>query len=122
MITVGYVRLSKEDENRKSNSIENQKLIISQYAEKHGIEIQSWYEDNNISGYLSERPAFQRLLQDLKVDIDTVIVKDLSRLGRKNSMVLSVLDYMAEQGKQMIAIDNHYDSLKNDDDTLGITT
>lgn len=122
MFAVGYVRLSRDDENKKSNSIENQKLIINQYAQKHNIQINKWYGDDNISGYISERPGFKQMMQDLENTVDTVLIKDLSRLGRKNSLVLTVLDDMAEKGKRLIAIDNNYDSFVDDDSILGITT
>ena len=38
-------------------SIENQKLIISQYADDHGVKIDRWYEDDGISGYIFDRPG-----------------------------------------------------------------
>ena len=66
-------------------SIENQKLIISQYAADHGIAIDRWYEDDGISGYVFDRPGFQQMMADLDHDIDTVYVKDFSRLGRHNA-------------------------------------
>lgn len=47
----GYVRLSKDDERQHSVSIEHQKLIISQYAAKHQIRVDRWYEDDGYSGY-----------------------------------------------------------------------
>ena len=53
-----YLRLSHED-TEKSNSIENQRYIIEQYAKKNGFEIVKEYIDNGISGLLQNRPAFQ---------------------------------------------------------------
>ena len=54
-------------------SIENQKLIISQYADDHGVKIDRWYEDDGISGYIFDRPGFQQMMADLDKDIDTNI-------------------------------------------------
>lgn len=119
---VGYVRLSRDDDRRNYVSIENQKLIISQYAQQNHMAIDRWYEDDGISGYIFERPGFDQLMKDLDKDIDTVIVKDFSRLGRHNAKVLLLLDEFQERGKHLIAIDDHYDSENPEDDTVGIKT
>ena len=59
---------------------------------------------------------------DLYQDIDTVFVKDFSRLGRHNAKVLLLLDEFQEQGKRLIVIDDNYDSSDSEDDTIGIKT
>jgi DNA invertase Pin-like site-specific DNA recombinase len=121
-MNVGYVRLSKDDDKRNYVSIENQKLIISQYAAEQNMTIDRWYEDDGVSGYIFDRPGFNQLMNDLDSKINTIIVKDFSRLGRHNAKVLLLLDEFQEKGKQFIAIDDHYDSLSQEDDTIGITT
>ncbi len=118
----GYVRLSRDDGQKHYVSIENQKLIISQYAAQQGMVIDRWYEDDGFSGYTMERPAFCRLIADLSVDVGTVLVKDFSRLGRHNARVLLLLDEFLEKGKRLIAIDDGYDSLNPEDDIIGIKT
>lgn len=118
----GYVRLSRDDDRRNYVSIENQKLIISQYAERNNMTIDRWYEDDGISGYIFDRPGFNQLMKDFDKDIDTIIVKDFSRLGRHNAKVLLLLDEFQERGKHFIAIDDHYDSENPEDDTVGIKT
>ncbi len=45
-MNAGYVRLSRDDDKRNYVSIENQKLIINQYAADHGVVIDRWYEDD----------------------------------------------------------------------------
>lgn len=121
-MNAGYVRLSKDDDRRNYSSIENQKLIISQYAAGQSLTIDRWYEDDGVSGYLFDRPGFARLMEDLHKDIDTVFVKDFSRLGRHNAKTLLLLDDLKEQGKHLIIIDDHYDNQTSADDTIGITT
>lgn len=121
-MTAGYVRLSKDDDKRNYSSIENQKLIIRQYAEEHSLVVDRWYEDDGISGYLFDRPDFSRLIRDLDNDIETVLVKDFSRLGRHNAKILLLLEHFREQDKRLIAIDDHYDSKNSEDDLIGITT
>lgn len=121
-MNAGYVRLSRDDDKRNYVSIENQKLIISQYAAEQNIRIHRWYEDDGISGYVFDRPGFSQLMEDLDKDIDTVFVKDFSRLGRHNAKVLLLLDEFRERGKHLIVIDDSYDSRNPEDDTIGIKT
>ncbi len=121
-MNAGYVRLSRDDDKRNYTSIENQKLIINQYATEHGRVIDRWYEDDGVSGYLFDRPGFGQLMADLDRDIDTVYVKDFSRLGRHNAKVLLLLDEFQEREKHLIVIDDHYDSMDSCDDTIGIKT
>ncbi len=109
-MNAGYVRLSRDDDKRNYVSIENQKLIINQYATERGIVIDRWYKDDGVSGYIFDRPGFNQLMEDLDKDIDTVFVKDFSRLGRHNAKVLLLLDDFQERGKHLIVIDDNYDS------------
>ena len=121
-MNAGYVRLSRDDDHKNYVSIENQKLIINQYAADHGVVIDRWYEDDGISGYIFDRPGFQQMMADLDKDIDTVYVKDFSRLGRHNAKVLLLLDEFQERRKHLIVIDDNYDSMDSSDDTIGIKT
>ena len=121
-MNAGYVRLSKDDDKKNYVSIENQKLIIHQYAADHGIVIDRWYEDDGISGYVFDRPGFQQMISDLNHDLDAVYVKDFSRLGRHNAKVLLLLDEFQERGKHLVVIDDNYDSMEPVDDTIGIKT
>lgn len=121
-MNAGYVRLSRDDDHKNYVSIENQKLIINQYAANHGAVIDRWYEDDGISGYIFDRPGFQQMMADLDRDVDTVYVKDFSRLGRHNAKVLLLLDEFQERGKHLIVIDDNYDSMDSSDDTIGIKT
>jgi DNA invertase Pin-like site-specific DNA recombinase/ssDNA-binding Zn-finger/Zn-ribbon topoisomerase 1 len=95
LITALYCRLSVEDikdENGKkkrnideSNSISNQKQILSDYAKKHGYTNTMFFVDDGISGTSFDRSDFnrmQRMVEEGKVG--TIIVKDLSRFGREH--------------------------------------
>lgn len=122
-MTVGYVRLSRDDDKRNYTSIENQKLIISQYAAERGWVISEWYEDDGYSGYTFDRPDYKRMMEDLDKGIERILVKDFSRLGRHNARVLLLLDELKEREKQLIVIDDNYDSLsENEDSIIGIKT
>lgn len=123
----GYVRLSRDDDRQHYSSIENQKLIILQFAQANGLTIDCWFEDDGISGYHFNRPQFQEMmcfLSEKKGDhtIDTIIIKDFSRLGRHNAKVLLLLDELKEKGCRLIAVDDNYDSFDTDDDIIGIKT
>ena len=81
-----YLRLSKEEfsNEKESNSITNQKLIIDNYLKEHKeYALVDYYIDDGYSGTNFNRPEFQRMLKDIKnKKIDVIIIKDLSRLGR----------------------------------------
>jgi site-specific DNA recombinase len=121
-MVVGYVRLSRDDDKKNYVSIENQKLIINQFAANMNTVIDRWYEDDGFSGYSFNRPGFKQLLSDLDKDVDVVIAKDLSRIGRHNAKVLLLLDDFKEHDKRLIIIDDDYDSIEDEDDIIGIKT
>ena len=81
-----YLRLSKEEfsNEKESNSITNQKLIIDNYLKEHKeYLLVDYYIDDGYSGTSFNRPEFQRMLEDIKnKKIDVIVIKDLSRLGR----------------------------------------
>ena len=80
-----YIRLSREDgDKEESSSVTNQRDILTRFInENENFVIVDEYVDDGFTGTNFNRPAFQKLLQDIKIGkIDTVITKDLSRLGR----------------------------------------
>lgn len=81
-----YLRLSKEEYNneKESNSITNQRQIIDNYLKEHKeYRLVDYYIDDGYSGTNFDRPEFKRMLEDIKnKEIDIIIIKDLSRLGR----------------------------------------
>ena len=85
-IAVAYYRLSREEsQNAESSSIANQRSIVRDYCERNGILLKPEYEfvDDGYSGATFDRPGFNKMLETLKLGIaNTVITKDLSRLGR----------------------------------------
>lgn len=73
-----YARLSRDDERfGESVSIENQKLMLTQYCEQQGWTISDYYVDDGWTGTNFNRPDFQRLIDDVQnKQINLVIVKD----------------------------------------------
>ena len=84
LITALYCRLSQEDMREgESLSIENQKLMLKDFADKNGFRNCQYYVDDGFSGVDKTRPEYVRMLQDVENGlVGTVIVKDQSRLGR----------------------------------------
>ena len=79
-----YLRLSREDEEKgESQSIANQREYLRQYASARGWSVAAIYTDDGYTGTNFDRPGFLRLLADVEAGrINTVLTKDLSRLGR----------------------------------------
>ena len=112
-ITALYCRLSRDDELQgDSNSIKNQKMILQKYAEDNGFRNITTFVDDGYSGTNFNRPDWQRLMQ--LVDdglVGTIIVKDMSRLGRdylKVGMYTEIVFPNADV--RFIAINNGVDS------------
>ena len=115
-ITALYCRLSQDDgRDGDSNSIVNQREILSQYARSNGFHNTQFFVDDGISGTTFDRPDFQRMQRMIENgEIGTVIVKDLSRFGRN---YLDVGEYLEIKyptlGVRFIAIQENVDTLKN---------
>ena len=82
--TAIYIRLSKEDGSiGESESITNQRSLLNGFAEKHRLSIAAEFIDDGVSGTSFDRPNFNRMIEAiLAKQINMVITKDLSRLGR----------------------------------------
>ena len=118
-ITALYQRLSRDDELQgESNSISNQKRILQTYAREKGFTNTRCYTDDGWSGTNFDRPGFQEMLSDIQAGkIGTVIVKDLSRLGRNYLQVGMYTDVLfVEKGVRFIAINDQVDSSQGDND------
>ncbi len=108
-----YSRLSREDGDKmESDSIRNQKDLISDYATQRGFRIVEEYVDDGYSGTNFDRPRFQKMMEDVKKGkINCIIVKDLSRLGRNYIETGRYLEKIFPFLKvRFIAINDHYDS------------
>ena len=113
LITALYPRLSKDDELQgESNSISNQKRILEAYAKQNGFTNLRWYTDDGYSGANFQRPGFQSMLADIEAGkVGTVIVKDMSRLGRNYLQVGFYTEMLFPQkGVRFIAVNDNVDS------------
>lgn len=112
-ITAIYCRLSRDDGTEtESNSIGNQKKMLTQKAKELGLTNTKYYVDDGFTGTNFNRPAFQELLDDIDIGyISVVMVKDLSRLGRDYVSVGHYTDnYFPEHNVRFIAVNDMVDS------------
>ena len=118
-----YVRLSVEDKQSGTASIETQQLIIAQFLERHPeITVYHTYIDNGATGTNFHRPGFQQMLSDIEAGlVNCVIVKDLSRLGRNTIDTGYYIEtYFPQRGVRFIAVNENYDTANPDDAGFGI--
>ena len=108
-----YIRLSVEDSQTGSASVETQQYIIGHFLDRHPeIEPFHTYIDNGLTGTNFNRPAFQSMLNDIESGaVNCVIVKDLSRLGR-NSIDTGyyIEQYFPQRKVRFIAVNEGYDT------------
>ena len=116
-----YIRLSQEDadngkEKQESNSVTSQKTLLNEFANTHDdLIVYDTYIDDGFTGTDFNRPSFQKLLEDMrKGNINCVIVKDLSRLGRNYIEVGNYIEQVFPVFNiRFIAINDGVDSFKN---------
>ena len=112
-IAFSYLRLSREEAQRgESSSITNQRMIVENYCKQNGITIIREFVDDGYSGGNFNRPHFQEMLSEIENGkVNTVITKDLSRLGRdmRESSYFAE-QYFPEHGIRYIAIADNFDS------------
>lgn len=122
-ITALYCRLSRDDEMAgESNSIKNQKIILSKYAEDNKFQNIKFFVDDGYSGTTFTRPAFMEMMDLAEQNkISTIIVKDHSRLGRNRLVVGQLLEEdFVRLNIRYIAIMDNIDSSKGLNDFLPI--
>ena len=111
-----YLRLSRDDGNEESQSIQSQREMLTTYVNEKGWKIYEEYVDDGFSGTNFNRPDFQRMISDIESGIiNMVITKDLSRLGRNYIHVgYYTEDYFPEKRVRYIAVNDGYDSDNED--------
>ena len=116
-----YIRLSREDgDKQESESIGNQRKILQRYVKENNLTLIKEYVDDGVSGTTFDRPGFNEMLQDIESqNINMVITKDLSRLGRDYITVGEYTEkYFPKNNIRYVAltdgIDTYLDSTNND--------
>ena len=114
-----YCRLSKDDEQAgDSVSIETQRMMLTGFCYERGFKIYEVYTDDGYSGLNFNRPAFQRMLEDIdRGKVNMVVTKDLSRLGRDYIQTGYYTDiYFSQKKVRYIAINDNIDTSREDND------
>jgi DNA invertase Pin-like site-specific DNA recombinase len=109
-----YGRLSQEDELKgDSNSIQNQRMLLEKYAQENGFTNVKFLYDDGYSGTNFNRPAWSKIMKLIESgEVETLIVKDLSRLGREYLQVGYYTEiYFPQKGIRFIAVNDGVDSL-----------
>lgn len=112
-ITALYCRLSRDDgAEGDSNSVANQKRMLTKYAKENGFGNTRFYVDDGYTGTNFNRPGFQQMLEDIEMGyVSTIIVKDMSRLGRDYLQVGYYTDtYFPDRNIRFIAVNDCVDS------------
>ncbi len=107
-------------EKQESNSVTSQKNLLNEFVEEHeDLAVYDTYIDDGFTGTDFNRPSFQRLLEDMKCgNINCVIVKDLSRLGRNYIEVGNYIEQVFPLFNiRFIAVNDFVDSFKNPSST-----
>ena len=118
-ITALYCRLSRDDGAEvESNSVQNQKRLLEKRAEELGLTNTRCYVDDGYTGTNFNRPGFQKMIEDIELGyINTVMVKDLSRLGRNYAIVGQYMDgYFPQHNIRFIAVNDMVDSEDGEND------
>lgn len=113
-----YCRLSKEDEAlpengaRESESIQNQRAMLLEYARQHGHEVTRIYTDEDYSGIDRTRPGFNRMIEDARAgEFELILVKTQSRFTRDMELVEKYLHGLFPLwGIRFIAVVDHVDT------------
>ncbi len=114
-----YCRLSR-DEDSEHESLKNQEDIVVGYLNKNGHEIVDIARDDNYTGMNFDRPGIERMMELVNENkIETVFVKDFSRLGRHLSMTLNCIEELKKKNVRVISVTENLDSF-NENDMLTI--
>ena len=105
-----YARLSNDDDPAQ-NSLQNQQEICRAFAEKQGWMIVGSSTDDNISGMNFSRRGLDILTAAVQAkQVDAVLAKDLSRLGRHRTQTALFIDFLRQQQVRVISVTEGVDT------------
>jgi len=113
------VRISRDDgEEGESNSIQNQKKLLTKAAKELGYSNLLVFSDDGVTGTTMNRPGFQAMIKEIeRGGIGAVFVKDLSRLGRNYREVgFYTEEFFPEHDVRFVALSDGMDSAEGEDD------
>ena len=117
-IALLYERLSRDDElSGESFSIQNQKIMLEDFARRNGYLRFKHFTDDGVSGTRFDRPGFMAMMEEVEDgNVEAIIVKDMSRMGRDYLKVGQVMEILRQRGVRLIAINDNVDTEKGDND------
>ena len=108
---IGYIRVSSEYQKLKENSINNQIKSINEYCSRNDFDLVEIFEDNGISGLISNRIGLSEMVDKIKSEnIDCVLVYSLSRLGRKLKDVIQFIELLEKKNIKFISLKENFNS------------
>ena len=117
-IALLYERLSRDDELQgESCSIQHQKAMLEDYAQRNGFPRFKHFTDDGVSGTRFDRPGFMAMMEEVEDgNVEAIIIKDMSRMGRDYLKVGQVMELLRQRGVRLIAINDNVDSANGDND------
>ena len=117
-INILYQRLSREDGDKaESDSIQNQRRILMEYAERNGFTPYISIHDDGYSGTNWNRPGWKEIIERIGNDeVATLIIKNLDRMGRDYLRAGAFREFFKERSVRLIAVEDGFDSERGDDD------
>jgi DNA invertase Pin-like site-specific DNA recombinase len=106
--TVAYLRVSTN-----TRDLEAQKLEILEYARKHELQIHEFIEITISSHKSSKQRRIDELLEKLNGSTDTLVVTELSRLGRSTTEVITLINALIDRNVRVIVIKQGLDITKH---------
>lgn len=108
-----YARLSREEMEEKSNSIDNQITFLNDYAKENEMFVYKEYRDNGYSGSNFDRPSFIEMINDIKAGkVNCVLIKDISRFARNVAGTGMYLEeFFPKYNVRLISVLDYYDSV-----------
>lgn len=115
-ITALYSRLSRDDDlTGDSMSIQNQKLILEEYAKKNGFTNIRHFIDDGTTGVHFERSGWKQMIAEVEAgNVANCIIKDMTRFGRDHVQVGMYMEMFRQHGIRFIAIGHNIDSINPD--------
>ncbi len=113
-----YIRVSTEEQaSAIEGSLQNQQYRLKSYIDAKNMQEKSWgkiidfYIDDGYSAKDTNRPAYQRMMLDLKnKKIDLILVPDLSRLSRNLLDFCGLLDFLEKYKASFLSIKEQFDT------------
>ena len=107
-----YIRLSRDDLTKESDSIVSQRSLLNQYICENNYNLVDEYVDDGFTGTNFERPSFKRMINDIESGkINMIITKDMSRLGRDYIGTGELIEkYFPNKNVRYIAINDGIDT------------